>query len=185
MATTQFPKQVSARSLQKNSEPKYKNDLQNNLKWAQLALQYVSKAMTVGAENKLSDELSSGGGALLCVAAMRKEENNIAGTDKHIIYWIAEMAKSTGCGNCGEQSAIAFEYLDENGIRPLDWMSRKNGDHAFVVIGRSKDSDPEKYATWGNVAVVCDPWMGASYPALEIAKRTSAKWVYSSMFRAP
>lgn len=30
--------------------------------------------------------------------------------------------------------------------------------HAFVIIGRKPGSDTTNYATWGDDAVICDPW---------------------------
>ena len=47
---------------------------------------------------------------------------------------IAQAARTNGCGNCGEHAATAFTYLYDHGVRPLDYMSLKGADHAFVVI---------------------------------------------------
>lgn len=71
---------------------------------------------------------------------------------------IADEVKRKQCGNCGEFSALAFMYLFDKGIRPLDWMSLVGGDHAFVVIGRDKKGDVSKPLNWGPSAVICDPW---------------------------
>jgi hypothetical protein len=70
---------------------------------------------------------------------------------------IANTARKNKCGNCGEFSALAFIYLYDLGVRPLDWMGLLGGDHAFVVIGRQagKATDWKK---WGAAAVVCDAW---------------------------
>jgi hypothetical protein len=80
----------------------------------------------------------------------------------------AEWAKHFGCGNCGEQSALAFSYLREHSFAPLDWMRIGNFKHAFVIIGRKSDSDPSDYNTWGNEAAVCDPWAGRAEPRIYI-----------------
>lgn len=72
-------------------------------------------------------------------------------------------------GNCMEQSAIVFCYLQGSGVRPLDYYyaSGANADHQWVVIGRVKGSsaaDPDK---WGAEAVICDPWDKTWYAATE------------------
>ena len=40
---------------------------------------------------------------------------------------------------------------------------RHNGDHAFVVLGRAKFSDINDMSTWGEQAVVCDPWGNTAF----------------------
>ncbi|MGH9593962.1 MAG: hypothetical protein ACRD5L_12790, partial [Bryobacteraceae bacterium] len=67
-------------------------------------------------------------------------------------------ARHFGCGNCGEQSALAFVYLRDRRIHPLDWIQVNNFSHAFVVLGRDADSDIGDYNTWGRSSVYCDPW---------------------------
>jgi hypothetical protein len=90
---------------------------------------------------------------------------------------IADESKSKKCGNCGEFSALAFIYLYDSGVRPLDWMSLIGGDHAFVVIGR-ENSDPNDHRNWGAQSVICDPWgrgfrhgdvRTGTYPAADFA----------------
>lgn len=79
---------------------------------------------------------------------------------KSVIDWLrvtAAESRKQGCANCGEFAAVAFVYLLDLGVRPLDYMSLKGQDHAFVVIGR-KAGDPSKASNWGPFAVVCDPW---------------------------
>lgn len=71
---------------------------------------------------------------------------------------IADEVKKQRCGNCGEFSVLAFMYLYDKGVRPLDWMSLVGGDHAFVLIGRQSKSDANNVLTWGKNAAVCDPW---------------------------
>jgi len=81
------------------------------------------------------------------------------------------VAEQFSCGNCGEQSAIAFMFLYEAGFHPLDRMRRTFADHAFVVIGRVKGSNPEDYRTWGESAVVVDPWDKSFYRASDIPSK--------------
>lgn len=86
---------------------------------------------------------------------------------------LARVAGKNGCGNCGEQSAMAFVYLLNGETRPIDWMCLEKGDHwfkfmegdhAFVVVGRSAFSNDDDPATWGPEAIVCDAWHEDIYP---------------------
>lgn len=134
------------------------------------AVAYVRGKMTVGASNKIEDVVRSFGASLLCVLAIRSV--GLPGQEGSHLSWIraaAAKAEHVGCGNCGENAALAFVYLYDRGIRPLDLMSDDDPDHAFVVVGRTRESDPGDPASWGSEAVVCDPWHGEgrAYPAKE------------------
>jgi hypothetical protein len=116
------------------------------------------------------------GQSIICVLAERSVDIAVArepGDGKlgmpGVIRGTAAKARDLGCGNCGEQAAVAFVYLKDAGVRPLDYMVYKEpGDHAFVVIGRAANSVESDYTTWGDDAVVCDPWGGNAFPAAEI-----------------
>jgi hypothetical protein len=61
-------------------------------------------------------------------------------------------------------AALAFVYLWENAVRPLDYMDLQAGDHARVVIGNTHTGEwPEHSADWGRDAVWCDPWLKKSF----------------------
>jgi len=73
---------------------------------------------------------------------------------------IARTAFNEGGGNCGEQAEMAFQFLKDMGISPIElWAINPNrGDHAFVIIGRpAAASDRWMDNSWGD-AVICDPW---------------------------
>ena len=136
---------------------------------AEQANVYVAGKMTVGASNKVGDVFDSFGGSILCVVASRSVE--IGASKGTVPAWLrtaAAKAEATGCGNCGEQAAVAFMHLVERKVKPIDYMFRNNADHAFVVIGRDKGSLPENHSSWGKDANVCDPWHGKAYPASRI-----------------
>jgi hypothetical protein len=80
---------------------------------------------------------------------------------------LAKLAAKHGCGNCGELTSLAFMFLFNKGVRPLDFMALSDpADHAFVVIGRGGSrADDGVGQNWGEAAVVCDPWA----PGLEIS----------------
>jgi hypothetical protein len=144
--------------------------LVGNLSKGKAGVAFVRSKMTVGASNKAVEVFRSYGGSLLCVLATRSVEISVPRGP--VPNWIREMAakaENVGCGNCGEQAALAFMYLYEQlHSRPLDFMARTNRDHAFVVIGRTNKSKDDDYTTWGNEAVVCDPWDLKAYAAAEI-----------------
>jgi hypothetical protein len=68
----------------------------------------------------------------------------------------ASKAGLNGCGNCGENSILAFLFLYDRGIRPIERVG-VDLDHAFVVIGR-EPGDINDFTSWGPVAAICDPW---------------------------
>jgi hypothetical protein len=77
---------------------------------------------------------------------------------------LLRIAEETGMGNCSEMSLLGCKYarMWEIAAEPAILFG---GDHALIVIGRLKGSDPEDYRTWGPDAVLCDPWSGSYYPA--------------------
>ena len=145
---------------------------------AVIANEYVKSKMTIGASNKLRWDFPRAwacSGSLINTGAMRKQvDRDLAAafqnepdayelyanirTQQIIMEKSAAAAVQFGCGNCGEQSAIAFVYLRQQKTFPLDWMEVNDYEHAFVIIGRRRGSDPADYRTWGDEAVVCDPW---------------------------
>lgn len=137
-----------------------------NMTQANLALDYVKSRMTVGASNKIGDFLGSFGASYVCVLATRSVK--IATPSSPLPAWVrssAAIAEHVGCGNCGENAGVAFVYLYDRGVFPIDFMAATNHDHAFVVIGRDEGGDETRPEGWGKDAVICDPWDGKCYPA--------------------
>lgn len=119
-----------------------------------------------------------------------KKKLSIAKTMLDKMRIIANETKSQKCGNCGEFSVLAFMYLYDKGVRPLDWVSLVGGDHAFVVIGRDAKSDAKNFLTWGVSAVICDPWgqgfrsgdkKTGTYPATAFKSRMSGLVTFSGV----
>lgn len=83
------------------------------------------------------------------------------GRDRLDLMRIEErIASEAQLGKCSSHMAIAFTFLYDEGVRPLDAMVTpmfKN--HTFVVIGRAKQSAVTDISTWGQAAVICDPWL--------------------------
>ena len=80
-------------------------------------------------------------------------------TRKQLVIW-AEKAEKYGAGNCGEQSAIAFQYLRARQVEPLTWTRWSVGNHAFVLLGKPANDTPANAKDWISNVVVCDPWKG-------------------------
>lgn len=139
---------------------------------ARAAMQYVASKMDIGASNQLTN-MHHFGVVQACVAESRQhivddlkgqaaELNRTGGSrGKAMVETWADWTRHYGCGNCGEQSALAFVHLrDVLRVLPLDWMQIDSFSHAFVVLGRIGVTNPEVSSTWNNEAVVCDPWEG-------------------------
>ena len=84
--------------------------------------------------------------------------NTEAGWDQFVDQWIRE-ALASQTGNCCELSAIAFRYLQRQGIRPVEFFGvyRGSWNHAFVVLNRDQSVPVSDFANWSRLAVVCDP----------------------------
>ena len=139
------------------------------LQQAQAAVDFVKSKMVDGADNSVWDLISSGWDSHSCVPEMRGSyqtefwKNSPA---QERIKVAAMWAERMGCGNCGEQSAIAYQWLLARGVLPLEFMAfEPPKNHNFVVLGRDPASDVAKAGTWGPDAVVCDPWKGKAYVA--------------------
>jgi hypothetical protein len=71
----------------------------------------------------------------------------------------AQIAEDIGIGNCAEHAAMACLFLLNRRVRPLELMIGGDSEHAFVVIGRVKNSKLAEPEHWGPSAVICDAWM--------------------------
>ena len=156
-------------------------DMKKYLYIAKEAVSYVKGVMDIGAPNKaepwewygkITRGLCAGTAVSKGELAKRVGEElarMAAPTWKDQLDVEASWAKHFGCGNCGPQSAVAFVFLRNKGVRPLDWMHYNNLQHAFVIVGRKNESEPGDSRTWGKKAVVCDPWRGQAEPAMPYA----------------
>lgn len=125
-----------------------------------VAAEWVEKILRLTPQGNLIEELK-------LIAHLERLRQQVYSLQNSLIYQyhlVAELAEKMKSGNCGEQAALAFVYLLKHNILPLDFCRVKNGDHGFVVIGRSKESNPNDIATWGN-AVICDPLNNQAFVA--------------------
>lgn len=146
-------------------------------------VKYVDTKMDIGSSNKFGNSYYGFPARYLCVAESRskivddlkKQGPDIkrTGADplKAMVDTWASWSRFYGCGNCGEQSALAFVQLrDVWKVFPLDWMQYGNFTHGFVVLGRIGATNPAKIETWNPEAVICDPWRGEALPASAVTR---------------
>lgn len=141
--------------------------LKKNLERARAAVAEARKYMSYGHDNYLPRPTYREGcvhqsrDAVQAIVDRRAAEDRsyLSGDKRQRLRVVesARRAKRSGCGNCFEQASLAYLYLKEEGVRPIDLFELARLDHVFVVIGRAGET-PEKVSSWGAQAVVCDPW---------------------------
>jgi hypothetical protein len=143
-----------------------------NLEFAKDAVKFVKQELPWGADNKDIDvSRRSYNQSIECVEPMRKKVRlrlEQCVSRENFVRIKAQGAREARCGNCGEQSAVAFVFLLDKGVRPVEWFKFSDIDHAFVVIGRLENSKENDPYDWGPNAVICDPWYEKAYPASEL-----------------
>lgn len=86
-----------------------------------------------------------------------------------------ENVKKYSIGNCLEYAYMTmYELWKNNFCGSAEVYRIKGGDHAFVVLNRKTDSDPNDFTTWGTDAIVIDAWSDKVYYASEIPKKLKA-----------
>jgi hypothetical protein len=84
----------------------------------------------------------------------------------------AAVARRMQFGNCEARAGLALIWLGKHrAVRPLELFGY--GDHAFVVIGRTRGR-ANAPAEWNAEAVVCDPWAEAHYAASQLNQHLAA-----------
>lgn len=89
--------------------------------------------------------------------AVSKYETSIETSDKYSL------------GNCEELAYQAFDYV-LNKVTTLiraEIYSIRKGDHVLLVLNRNQNSIPQDPRTWGDNAVICDPWSNKVFKASE------------------
>jgi hypothetical protein len=160
---------------------------------ARLALRHVKSLMVFGAGNKLSDTIPTLGFSIMATSEARKmQDKQLADIKLKLkpdtrawnIAYVEAMASSAqhwGAGNCGEQAALAFQFLRNKGIRPLDYCRYQNSDHAFVILRSLKLITPSNFKEWSVDAVLCDPWYNRAEIAGMMATRGVGRVIISEV----
>lgn len=156
--------------------------LKNHLMWGEATLSYVRRYMTIGASNKPVDLLASFGESYFCVDKLKSDyASGPSFKNWHdAVAECARLGRARGCGNCGEQSAIAYMFLWNNGMLPVDWIKVNGVDHNFTLLGCRRGAGSDK-TRWGSRCVVVDPWNGTCYPGAEIGRNRDKGETYTSL----
>lgn len=150
--------------------------LEKNLKYAKETLLHCSTVLPLGAANVPNAKVA--GSEIIQMRESVRQEIQYdyeSSSELPLLTLFAEArivdlrAKRYKCGNCFEQAVVAFIYLhDIKKLSKIDLVSVIGGDHAFLVIGRAEGSNINDNTTWGDDAVICDPWGQCYYPAQDL-----------------
>jgi hypothetical protein len=135
---------------------------------ASRAVLYTQRVLGSLPSNHLVQRIATLGGSTECVRGLRTRYRALRDFDRIMnIRRSAALAKRSGCGNCGEYAAVAFDLLMLTGCPyAIEYAGyTAPGDHAFVIIGRPGSTDPRNPRTWGADVVVCDAWAGKVVPS--------------------
>ncbi len=80
---------------------------------------------------------------------------------------IANVAWTTGLGNCEENSSVVYYILKNAGVKEHVRILR-TAKHSFTVWGVHPSARIDKPSTWGDDAIVVDPWLGKNISAGEV-----------------
>ena len=94
-----------------------------------------------------------------------------------IIKLLANIAEAANAGNCQEMAAVAFLFLMEKGITPIELVSIPT--HTFIIIGRDPASSIHDSENWGEDVVICDPWR-RKYKSVDGTLLLKDSMIYSS-----
>ena len=145
--------------------------LADNLRAAQQAVAHV-KHSGILAANKAQDRIRAAGGIDRVIGT---GYNNTAAAGVGVtrsagilaytmgnLRGTAEFATRNKYGNCFEQAIMAFIFLYDRGVRPLDLMTfgSPSYDHVWTCIGLAPGWQGSNLRSWGADAVWCDPWQG-------------------------
>lgn len=90
---------------------------------------------------------------------------------------VAKATLMTRHGNCGELAATIAVEAKKDGAQRVELFSIEN--HLFVAINREQKSDSADPQTWGEHAIIIDPWMnggkGETYEAHKYRFREAPK----------
>lgn len=151
------------------------------------ARKQIIKGSTQLENNLLEKEYDKALGESLEELRKLYEDNSIYDLEKNDICFFEKvigLSSKYSLGNCMELSFHTFDYILYN-----TEITRKKvnveiyqikgkysgsgdylGDHVFLVLNRSIDSNPSKPETWGENAIICDPWANKIFNACEYRK---------------
>ena len=156
--------------------------LAHNMHWALNAMNVVINTNVLMAPNNIKGPECSGGWSKTVRNLMHEEFTLFATdlikkslTDSKIrtacVIKLAELLNTyRGGGDCFYQTSCAYVYLLEHSVPAVEYYKMEDASHHFIVIGRSPESDPKNPKSWGEDAVICDPWASCCFPASDFHK---------------
>ena len=156
--------------------------LAHNMHWALNAMTYVINTNALKAPNNIKGPKSSGGWSKTVKDFMHEEfttfttdlRNNLPTYSEITTPCIIKLAELLntyrGGGDCFYQTSCAYVYLLEHSVPAVEYYKMERASHHFLVIGRRPESDPKKPESWGEDAVICDPWAACCFPASDFHK---------------
>lgn len=166
-------------------------DMNGYLAEAKLGVADVKQKTPLGTYNKVQDttrQLEMLPFRIMMRGAQVLRENQEVGklppgaSYERKIEILAEAGRRGMSGNCSEMAAIAFVFLRDRGVRPLDFMHFLGKDHAFVILGRPAGTDVSDFSSWADKSIVCDAYRGEA----GVARKLEDWWSYNaceSLFR--
>lgn len=141
------------------------------------AVQHVKRNLTFGSSNNLGEAFQSFGAFSMAISGVRQihahktavipqlkamapAAKSLSQDKKNLLMievW-SRNALAISSGNCAFQAAVAFTYLRDRAVFPLEYVQHAEGDHAFLILGRPGNTKIDQFASWRQQAVVCDPW---------------------------
>lgn len=182
------PKKMGPLNFSKGSLKKHQKS--KTLRWATTAFNFTRRTMAIGAHNKGGNRVRTGNWSSVATGVARGKtfswkpgkpvgridyDSNAPGftlfpkrPDKILtpengredIKKLARLAEKSRGGNCQEQASVAYMHLINNtqGVKNAAFMSVHN--HCFVLMNFDDNADMTDPNTWGDDAVICDPWGG-------------------------
>jgi hypothetical protein len=161
--------------------PEIKENGESNRQYALDAIRYIKES--IESINKLGDNLKPGYLDKHTALKNAREKSNLLQAKlglapkevslEYITSYVSLIEKIK-IGNCGEQTYVAYKYLTDRGVKGLDIVEMKNGNHHFLVIGRDINSsgyDEQRISTWGKHAYVCDLLKEDCYSVVEFNQK--------------
>jgi len=142
------------------------------IRYAEAAIKHIRSKLKYGSNTKKDSEMPDWDPARLFKLRKEVMQNAISYALEHdgrVPFLLMatlnyQALDKWGFGNCGEQAQSAFIYLKNAGVAPIDFCQTTVGGHNLLVIGRSSRSDTQDIRTWGEDAIICDPWAEKIYP---------------------
>lgn len=153
--------------------------LATNMHWARMANTWTRTMLVLGRSNRPLSILQSGGTSVVNNVIQRWNTGDEDVYTLSGILRVASYAENVAkTGNCREHAAVAFAYLYNQGVSPIEYVSyAEPGNHSFVVIGRAS-ANPIRFdpRTLAAVVAVCDPWDDRAISASEISSAMYSGW---------